>query len=99
MKVARALVAFIDGSFLFVELARRPEAMDQNLICDSVVGLPNNTPADKPSIAVSLARLGSGNKPVEFVIPMARISGINVQDEYLDTEIKKDVVDMWTAGK
>lgn len=97
MKVARALVAFIDGSFLFVELSRMPEAGDQNMFCDSLIGLPNGTPADKPTVATTLMRLCAGNaKPEEIVIPMARISGINVQEEYTGKEIKSDVQAIWS---
>lgn len=96
MKVARALVAFIDGSFLFVELSRKPEPMDQNMFCDSIVGLPNGTPADKATIATSLARLGSGGQAVEIVIPMSRVSGINIQEEHGDKSIKGDVQALWS---
>jgi len=94
MKVARAIVSFIDGSYLFVELSRKVEATDTMIICERVVGLPQGTPADKPSIAVSMMQLGSAES-VEVIIPMSRINGINVQEEFLAKQVSKDIADMW----
>ena len=94
MKVARAIVSFIDGSYLFVELAQKVAATDTILVCERVVGLPQGVPADKPSIASSMMQLGSTDC-VELLIPLSRFNGINIQEEFLAKQVSKDIEDMW----
>ena len=95
MKVARALISFIDGSYLYVELSRRVEAGDTMLMCEKIVGLPDGTPADKPTIALGIQRLAAASEGLEVLIPMARINGINTLEEFLGKQIPKDVEALW----
>lgn len=99
MKVARALVSFIDGSYLYVELSRKIEFGDAMLMCERVVGLPDGTPADKPTIAVALANLARAGEGVEVVIPFARVNGVNVLEEFLGKQVASDIEALWDIPK
>ncbi|MFH1539334.1 MAG: hypothetical protein ABIH66_10275, partial [bacterium] len=77
-KLSKALVAFADGSFLFVELSKAIGPHDNALFCSSIIGLPDGTPADKPTIATSLYRLAKAGETQEFVIPMNRVNGVSI---------------------
>lgn len=98
MKVARALVNFIDGSFLYVELSRKVDSADGMLCCERVVGLPEGSPMDKPTIAVNLMRLSQAGAPMEFFIPMARVNGISILEEFLAKQVASDIEELWKAG-
>lgn len=98
MKVARALVNFIDGSYLYVEMSKKLDSADGMLCCERVVGLPEGSPMDKPTIAVNLLRLSQAGEPVEFFIPMARVNGINVLEEFLAKQVASDIEELWKVG-
>ena len=99
MKVARGLVSFIDGSYLFVELAKKVEHTDTMLYCERIVGLPDGTPTDKPTIAVAMTYLASAGESIEVLIPISRINAISIQEEFLAKQVAKDIQDMWTPPK
>ncbi|MEW5946504.1 MAG: hypothetical protein AB1742_09925 [bacterium] len=98
-KLCKALVAFADGSFLFVELSKRIEPQDTVLFCSSVLGLPNGAAADKPTAAVSVFRLARAGESHEITVPMNRVNGVSILEEYIKKEISKDVEELWTEGK
>ena len=98
MKVARALINFIDGSYLYVELSKKIESADLVLCCERVVGLPEGSAMDKPTIAVNLQRLAQAGEAVEFFIPLARVNGINILEEFLAKQVASDIQELWQAG-
>lgn len=99
MKVARVLVNFIDGSFLYVELSKKMESTDTILSCERVVGLPEGSPMDKPTIAVNLMRLSQAGEPMEFIIPMARVNGVSILEEFLAKQVASDIQELWKVGE
>lgn len=99
MKVARALISFIDGSYLYVELSRKIDATDSLLMCERVVGVPDGTPMDKPTIAVALQNLARAGEGVEVVIPLSRVNGINVLEEFLAKQVASDIEALWNLPK
>jgi hypothetical protein len=94
-KVARALVSFIDGSFLFVFLAKKIEGSDQVLFCNKVIGTPEGTPADKPTIANAVMRQAKAGECLEMMIPMVRINAVAIQEEFLGKDIPTDMQQLW----
>lgn len=95
-KVQQALINFIDGSYLYVELSRKVDATDLALVCFKVVGLPDGAPTDKPSIASSVVRTATAGNCVEMVIPLSRINCISIQEEFLGKSVPSDMKNMWT---
>lgn len=98
-KLTKALVAFADGSFLYVELSRVMEPNDTTLFCSAITGLPEGTPTDKPTIANSIFRLAQAGKTQEVVIPMSRVNGVSILEELIKKEIAKDVEALWSEPK
>ena len=96
MKVARALVNFIDGSYLYIELSKKIDSTDTMLCCERVVGLPEGAPQDKPTAAVGLLRTAQAGAGVEIFIPMARINGINILEEFLAKQVASDIQALWS---
>lgn len=94
-KLCKALVAFADGSFLFVELSRMIEPGDNSLFCAAITGLPDGTPTDKPTIATSIFRLAQAGEAQETIIPMNRINGVGIIEELIKKDIAKDVEALW----
>jgi hypothetical protein len=94
-KAAKVLISFIDGSYLYALLSKKLEPDDALLMCHSIIGLPEGSPADKPTIAASIVRQTKAGAPVEFVIPMSRINGISVIEEYLGKDVPSDMQDLW----
>ncbi|MFA6450676.1 MAG: hypothetical protein WCX65_14475 [bacterium] len=94
-KVARALVSFIDGSFVYVDLAKKIEGKDQSLFCHKIIGVPEGTPADKPTIANAVVRQSKAGACLEMMIPMNRINAIAIQEEFLGKDIPTDMQDLW----
>lgn len=95
-KVQQALVNFIDGSYLYVELAKKVDAGDTALMCFKIVGLPDGAPTDKPSIASSVVRTSSAGGCLEMVIPMSRVNCVSIQEEFLGKSVPSDMKSMWT---
>jgi hypothetical protein len=95
VKVALALVSFIDGSYLYVELSKKIEPADASLYCERIVGLPDGMPADKPTIAVAIQRMATAGESLEVIIPMSRINGINIQEEFLGKQVASDIEALW----
>lgn len=94
-KIAKALVNFIDGSFLFVELGKKIDVNDTILNCSRLVGLPDGTPADKPTIATATFRAYKMTNGVEVHIPYSRINCIVIQEEYIGKDISSDIENLW----
>jgi len=94
-KVARALVSFIDGSFLYVDLAKKIEGPDQSLFCNKIIGVPEGTPADKPTIANAVLRQSKAGACLEMMIPMGRVNGVTIQEEFLGKDIPSDMQELW----
>jgi hypothetical protein len=97
VKVARALISFIDGSYLFVEMAKKVAPTDAVLFLEKVVGLPEGAPADKPTIAVALQRMTASGPYIEVLIPMARVNGIQILEEFLGKQVASDIEALWTT--
>ena len=95
-KVAKALLSFIDGSFLYVELSKKVVPVDQILFCNKVIGVPEGTPADKPTIANSVVRQSKAGACVEMLIPISRVNSISLQEEFLGKDIPTDMQNLWT---
>jgi len=95
-KVARALISFIDGSFLYVELAKKIDSGDQIVLCNKVIGVPEGTPADKPTIANALVRQSKAGVCLEMMIPVTRINAVSIQEEFLGKDIPTDMQNLWT---
>lgn len=98
-KISKALIAFADSSFLFVELSRTILPADGSLFCASIVGLPNGTPMDKPTMATSIYRLAQAGQFTEIMLPMSRINGVSILEEYPKKGISKDIEMLWTDAK
>lgn len=94
-KVAKALISFVDGSFLYAELARKVERVDQVLYCNKILGLPDGTPADKPTIANAILRQSKAGAGLDHLIPMNRINCIGIIEEYLGKDVPSDMKDLW----
>jgi hypothetical protein len=94
-KVARALVSFIDGSFLYADLAKKIEGPDQVLFCSKIIGVPEGTPADKPTIANAVVRQSKAGVCLEMMIPMVRINAVAIQEEFLGKDIPSDMQELW----
>lgn len=94
-KVAKALLNFIDGSYLYAELSKKPEGHDTTLICFKVIGMPENSPKDKPSMALTVQRTAAAAKHMETMIPMSRIHCITLLEEYLGKDVPNDMQDLW----
>ena len=95
-KVARALISFIDGSFLYIDLAKKIEGHDQMLFCNKIIGVPEGTPADKPTIANAVVRQAKAGACVEMLIPMVRINAVSIQEEFLGKDIPSDMQQLWS---
>ncbi len=96
-KVAKAVVNFIDGSNLVVELDKKVEAQDAVIICTRILGLPDGTPADKPTIATVTFRTYMISKSIGAMIPFSRINSVNIQEEYSGKEVASDIKKMWDS--
>ena len=94
-RVAKALVCFVDNSYLYVELSKKPEAGDSMLLCWKIIGLPENAPADKPTMAAGITRTASAGNCIEMHIPMARITCVSIQQEFLGKEVPNDMEELW----
>jgi hypothetical protein len=94
-KVARALVSFLDGSFLYVELSKKVDRMDQILFCNKILGLPDGTPAEKPTIANTILRQSKAGGDEDHLIPMSRINCISILEEFLGKDVPSDMRDLW----
>jgi len=94
-RVSKALINFIDGSFLYVELGKKIDTTDSILLCHKVIGLPEGTPADKPTMASSIVRVAKAGVCLEMAIPITRIGSVSVQEEYLGKDVPSDMREMW----
>ncbi len=94
-KVAKALINFIDGSYLYAELSKKPAGNDSMLLCFRVIGMPENSPKDKPSLALNVQRTASASKDSETMIPMSRIHCITILEEYLGKDVPNDMQELW----
>jgi hypothetical protein len=95
-KVARVLLSFIDGSYLYADLAKKIEGSDQVLFCSKVIGVPEGTPADKPTIANAIFRQATAGTCVEMMIPTNRVNAISIQEEFLGKDIPTDMQELWS---
>lgn len=75
------------------------ESQDNVIFCSSILGLPDGVAEDKPNIAASINRLKSAGDSHEVMIPMARINGISIVEEYIRKEISSDVEELWADKK
>ena len=99
IRLCKALVAFSDGSFLFVELSKKVEPKENILFCSTILGLPEGVSADHPNIAASINRLSTAGTSLEILIPLTRINGISIIEEYIRKEIASDVEELWADNK
>jgi hypothetical protein len=95
-KVARALISFIDGSFLYVDLGKKIDTRDQLIYCNKIIGVPEGTPADKPTIANAVVRQSKAGACLEMLIPFSRINSLSIQEEFLGKDIPADMQNLWT---
>ncbi len=95
-KVAKVLISFIDGSFLYAEISKKIEGADQVLFCNKIIGVPEGTPTDKPTIANAILRQSMAGTCVELFIPMTRINAVSVQEEFLGKDIPADMQQLWS---
>jgi len=94
-KVARALICFVDNSFLYAELSKKPEAQDNMIQCFKIVGLPEGAPSDKPTMASNIVRTAGAGNCLEMDIPISRVSCVSIQEEYLGKDVPDDMKALW----
>ncbi|HOO56528.1 MAG TPA: hypothetical protein PLN69_06880 [bacterium] len=94
-QAAKVLISFIDGSFLYAALSKRVETTDTYLICNKIIGTPEGTAADKPTIANAINRQSKVGTCQEMLIPLARINGISIQEEYIGKDVPTDMQQLW----
>jgi hypothetical protein len=94
-RACRVLINFVDGSFMYAELSKKIESNDTMLICHKVLGLPEGTPADKPTIAGAVMRTAKAGECLEMAIPVARVGAVSVQEEYLGKDVPNDMKELW----